>query len=177
MKKKFLYTNEIKDFTKRCLNNESMYDFQGSIEIIKEYWNTAKTVSEFKAMILNDKRLENNQGYWELAKEDEDFYYKKLSIYLRDRADENFITTSDIGSLSIGTKDFKYNISNCYGDGINNVFIFNKCTHLECLDFLTTVEGNFNIYDYDCGNSISKTLKGRYGIYRGVKVFVFVKLD
>lgn len=175
MKKQFLDTKEIKDFTKRCLNNESIYDFKGSIDIIKEYWNQAKDVDDFKNMVLSDERLENNQGYWELAKENGNLYEEKLTEYLDKNISDRFITESDMGSLAIGTDDFKYYISNLYGDGYNKVYVTNTDKHLECMDFLTSVEGNFNIYNYDCGNSIAITLHGKYAIYRASQVFVFVK--
>ena len=174
MKKIFLDTNEIKEFTNSCLNNESIYDYKGSIDIIKEYWNKAKDIKEFKELVLKDSRLKDNQGYWQLAKESEN-YYNILLEYLTKKANDSFETYSDIGSLSVGTKEFKYNIPNLYGDGTNKVYIIDNNINLNCLDFLTTIEGNFNIYEYDCGNQIAKTLKGRYAIYRGKRVFVFVK--
>lgn len=175
MEKNFLDTKEIKDFTKRCLNNESIYDFKGSINIIKEYWNQAKDVDDFKNMVLNDERLENNQGYWQLVKENEELYESKLIEYLDKHISDRFITESDIGSLTVGTNDFKYNIDNLYGDGYNRVYVTNTDKRLNCLDFLTIVEGDFNIYDYDCGNNIAITLHGKYAIYRASQVFVFVK--
>ena len=175
MEKQFLETKKIKDFTKRCLNNESIYDYKGSIAIIKDYWNKAKTINEFKDLVLNDKRLKDNQGYWELAKEDIQLYDRLVLEYLGSKADKHFTTESDIGSLAVGTSDFKYNIGNLYGDGTNYVYILENNEHLSCLDFLTTIEGDFNIYDYDCGNNIAITLHGKYAIYRGEQVFVFVK--
>jgi hypothetical protein len=83
MEKQFLETKKIKDFTKRCLNNESIYDYKGSIAIIKDYWNKAKTINEFKDLVLNDKRLKDNQGYWELAKEDIQLYDRLVLEYLK----------------------------------------------------------------------------------------------
>lgn len=175
MSTQFLDTKEIKDYTKRCLNNEGIYDYKGSIEIIKGYWSIAKTIDEFKNLIFRDERLENNQGYWELAKEDKQVWKKLILKYLEKKADEKFTTESDIGSLAVGTNDFKYNISNLYGDGTNYVYIVENNKHIRGLDFLTTIEGNFNIYDYDCGNNIVITLHGRYAIYRAERLFVFVK--
>lgn len=175
MKKQFLETKKIKDFTKKCLNNESIYDYKGSIAIIKDYWDTAKTINEFKDLVLNDERLKDNQGYWELAKEDMQLYDRLVLEYLRKRADKFFTTESDIGSLAVGTSDFKYNIGNLYGDGTNYVYILENNEHLSCLDFLTTIEGDFNIYDYDCGNNIAITLHGKYAVYRAERVFAFVR--
>lgn len=175
MEKKFLDTMEIKDFTKKCLNNESIYDYKGSIEIIKYYWSKASNIDDFKKLVFADKRLEDNQGYWELIKEDASLYEKRLREYLKEKADDYFTTESDMGSLSIGNFDFRYNIGNKYGDGINQVYIINKDIHLNCLDFLTTVEGTFKIFDYDCGNWVARQLSGKYAIYREKQTFVFVK--
>ena len=66
--KKFWETDEMKDFTKKCLHNESMYDYKGSVKIIEDYWQESRDVNEFKRKVLDDERLSNNQGYWQLAK-------------------------------------------------------------------------------------------------------------
>lgn len=50
-KKMFDETTEIKEFTKRCLMNESIYDYKGSIEIIKAYWKKAKKIKNMKEEI------------------------------------------------------------------------------------------------------------------------------
>lgn len=173
--KKFWETDEMKDFTKKCLHNESMYDYKGSVKIIEDYWQESRDVNEFKRKVLDDERLSNNQGYWQLAKENKATYNALVYDYLESKADETFITTSDMGSLAVGTSNFRYNIPNLYGDGINLVYIINQNEHIEAVDFLTTIEGRFNIYNSDCGKSVVKTLEGRYAVYRGEKLFVFVK--
>lgn len=175
MKTRFLETDKIKEFTKQCLNNESFSDFKGSINIIKGYWEKAQDIEEFKTMIFNDERLNNNQGYWELAKEDKNTYKEMVENWLDNKADDSFTTISDIGSLAIGNDDFRYNIPNLYGDGVNLVYIFNTKVNIQCMDFLTTIQGKFNIYSYDLGNASAKKLEGRYAIYRTGQIFTFVK--
>lgn len=174
MKKMFLDTRKIKDFTKSCLKNESAYDYKGSVDIVKKYWHKAKNIEEFKKLVLEDERLENNQGYWQLAKESSN-YIDLVLKYLEKHANESFTTISDIGSLTVGNRNFRYNIPNLYGDGTNTIYIFDNKINLECLNFLTTISGKFNIYEYDCGNDVAKKLNGVYAIYRIEKIFAFVK--
>ena len=148
------------------------WKYIGSIEIIKEYWLNAKTITEFKELVKNDLRLENNQGYWELFKED-----TRLVInYLNKKEHERIETYSDIGSLKVGNKDFTICIPNGMGDGTNYVYIINEDVKIPCLKFITTMSGeNFEIYDYDCGNNVIKRLSGRYAIYNYNGIFAIVK--
>ena len=179
-KRLFDETTEIKDFTKRCLMNESIYAYKGSIEIIQGYWEQASNISQFVDSVIGDSRLENNQGYWELAKEKlTDYKLNDMIIKnLSSKTDESYITYSDIGSISVGNDNFRYNIPNNYGDCENNVFIINSNKHIECLKFETTISGdNINLYDYDCGNDILYTLKGKYAVYLGIRVVAFVKWE
>lgn len=179
MKKElFDTTKKINNFTKRCLMNESIYDYKGSIEIIKEYWSIAKNIKEFTSLVMNDERLSHNQGYWQLMKEElsEDELNNLVNNQLKDLADNHYVTYSDIGSISIGNDSFRYNIKNGYGDCSNNVYIIERDVHIECLNFDTTIKGdNINLYDYDCGNDVLCTLKGEYAIYTGVRVIALVK--
>lgn len=168
----------LRNFTISCLLNESIYCYKGSIQIIKEYWEKAKDVKEFSNMVLSDERLKENQGYWELAKEQDYYTYNNLlNKYLMQKCDKHFNTISDIGSIKIGNNNFTFNIPNNYGDGENDIYIFNQNVHLQGLDFLTTCNGEFNIYKYDCGDNISCTLKGKYAIYVGELKIAFVKWD
>lgn len=171
----FERTKKIKDFTKKCLKNECIYDYKGSIEIINNYWEQAKSVDKFIELVLGDKRLQNNQGYWQLAKENRENYKNLLRKYLGSKTTYHFTTESDIGSLKIGTKDFTYNIPNCFGDGCNDIYIIEDKIDIQCANFLTTIKGRFNIYDYDCGNNVAKELVGEYAIYREERLFIFVK--
>lgn len=86
-------------------------------------------------------------------------------------AEKIFKTYSDAGALKIGNKDFSILIPNGYGDGETRVAIIKleekKYYDLEAFRFFTSVEGTFDIYDYDCDSSgdIIQTIEGRYGIY------------
>ena len=81
-------------------------------------------------------------------------------------------TTSDRGSLLVGTKDFKVCLPNGKGDGSTDVTIIEKGDEsmIITLDFYTVIEGKFNIYSYDCSkdeSDIIATLEGKYGVYCG----------
>ena len=194
--KDILMNNELSNFTKKCLfDSTSIYDHKDTKKILNEYVEKAKDLNDFCSSVLSDKRLWYNQGYWELAKE----RFSNIKIYddftnefLDDIADDSFVTDSDIGSLKVGNNGFSVALNNGYGDGKNVVYIIEKEVNIECLKFMTVVEGNdICIYDYDCGNDIAKNLSGRYAVYGydrrsgkdgeiktfGSGIFVFVKWE
>lgn len=178
----------LSEFTVGCLLNESIYDYEGSVKIIEKYYDESNNLNEFTKKVLDDERLENNQGYWELVKEkDSENYNVRVLKLLKKISDNYFKTESDAGSLKIGNSSFSTLFSNGYGDCENLVFIINKEISLQCLEFKTTIEGSeINIYEYDCGNNIIETLRGKYTIYSflnqkskvfGEKIFAFVKCN
>ena len=97
---------------------------------------------------------------------------------------------SDIGSCLIGNKDWTFAVPNFGGDGTTEIYIFDReeksfydFEKKHDLKFISSVQGLFNIYNYDCAfpecddNDIILTLNGRYGIYRGSWKVVFVKWE
>lgn len=96
---------------------------------------------------------------------------------------------SDIGSCLIGNKDWTYAVPNIGGDGKTKIFIFEKngeefkriCEENN-LEFLYSAQGTFNIYSYDCAfpeckdENIIATLSGKYQIFRGEWLVVFLKI-
>lgn len=100
---------------------------------------------------------------------------------------EKFSCGSDIGSVLIGNKDWTYAVPNFGGDGTTKVLIFDEdgkefadYRKSHELEFLSSVQGTFNIYCDDCSfdtpdEDIVTTLTGRYGVYRGQHKVVFVK--
>lgn len=177
-KEEFKKCNKMSDFTKRCLKNESFYDFKGSIEIINNYWKKAQDFNTFFELVKNDLKLSKNQGYWELMKEnliEEEYKTLFLEVYKKDIS-KIFHSLSEAGNISIGNDSFRYNISNNYGDCENTIVLIEKSVNIEGFDFLTSIKGtNINIYNYDCGNEILTTLNGEYLIYNGNKFIIFVK--
>lgn len=90
---------------------------------------------------------------------------------------------SDAGSLAIGSKEFKINIPNGYGDGSFLCRVYDEDINLDDFKkgwkFYTTVSGDFYLFSYDCldaaerkeaiENNKAFELSGRYAIYtRGV---------
>ena len=97
-----------------------------------------------------------------------------------------FYGTSDIGSVLIGNDDWTFAVPNIGGDGITQILVFDSDEEYKeyakvKLKFISSVQGNFNIYNYDCAYHNTKnatiltTLNGRYGIYQGEWLVVFVK--
>ena len=93
------------------------------------------------------------------------------------------VTSSDVGGVLIGTKDFGIIISNGYGDSETEIIIFNEKDEKEILSpnakFDTMVKGKFNIYDHDCSNrddeDIIITLEGEFAIYNDCGTVCFEK--
>lgn len=79
---------------------------------------------------------------------------------------KEFNYSTDGGSLMLGTKAFKAHYSNGYGDGKFTVYIDENGNDPDNWKFVDSVEGQFNVYDYDTNDAeILTTLSGRYGIY------------
>lgn len=97
---------------------------------------------------------------------------------------KKFRTYADIASVLIGNDDYRIALPIYGGDGAINVSIFDSNQEFEdyfgdnAPDFLTTVEGKFNVYEEDCSKlgeqDIKETLNGRYGIYHGHYCLCFV---
>lgn len=90
-----------------------------------------------------------------------------------------FKTSSDMGGVKVGNDKFSVIIPNGRGDGTTRVAVKSKAaqeaksyTH-HCFNFFTSLEGEFNIYTYDCGNEVETTVNGRYGVfyYDGMVLF------
>lgn len=96
-----------------------------------------------------------------------------------------FNCCSDIGSVLVGNKEVRFALPNIGGDGTTKLFVFDDDmsfrTHAvsNIVDFVTSIEGKFNVFSYDCsrGNDedVIATLEGRYGVYRGEWIVVLVK--
>ena len=98
---------------------------------------------------------------------------------------KTFNCYSDIGSVLVGNKEVRFALPNIGGDGVTKLFVFDDdasfrsstvCTEV---DFVTSIEGKFNVYSYDCSRGDDKdvltTLEGRYGVYQGRWMVVLVK--
>ena len=97
---------------------------------------------------------------------------------------------SDIGSCLIGNKDWTFAVPNIGGDGETTISIFDsddeefiKYHKQNKLKFISSAQGTFNIYSYDCAfrgcknEDVIATLSGRYGVYQGDWEVAFVKWE
>ena len=97
---------------------------------------------------------------------------------------------SDIGSCLIGNKNWTFAVPNIGGDGETIISIFEgdneefrEYEKEHNLKFISSVQGTFNIYNYDCAfhscddEDVIATLSGRYGVYRGEWEVAFVKWE
>ena len=149
-------------FTKTCLEDE----LNGK-STFRELWSKAESFEEFKDLVLNDDRVRFTQGVAELFKHDKRYINSIIK-------DKYFITCSDAGSVKIGNNDMNFLIPNGVGDGDTKVAILNKSEmNRSAFNFFTSVEGKFDIYNYDCGSEVGMTIEGRFGVYykNGIVIF------
>lgn len=90
---------------------------------------------------------------------------------------KRYLYECDGGSLLIGNADFACCYPNNYGDGCHTVTILERPNEIHIdrndYDFVGSICGLFNVYDYDCLSAEDRTLgrgvlcevAGRYGIY------------
>lgn len=107
---------------------------------------------------------------------------------------KKFKTDCDIGSVLIGNEAWTFAVPNYGGDGTTTVVIFNSDEEFaksgikekKKLDFISSAQGRFGIFGYDCDyhelmrgemtlDDAVCVLSGRYGVYRGEYIVVFVK--
>lgn len=102
---------------------------------------------------------------------------------------------SDIGAVLIGNSDWTFAVPNVGGDGTTRVRIYKDSQEFiadgkwtEGLTFISSVQGTFNIYQYDCAytpllkgepmeKEIRATLSGRYLVYSGLWKVAFVQRE
>lgn len=91
---------------------------------------------------------------------------------------KEFNYSADGGSLMLGTEAFKAHYSNGYGDGDFTVYIdeSGKDPDEKRWKFIDSVEGQFNVYDYDGKSAeVLIALNGRYGVYNNHGDMLLVK--
>lgn len=95
---------------------------------------------------------------------------------------------SDIGSVLIGDENWTFAVPNIGGDGTTEIVVFDSPEEYNASDwrkltFLSSVQGRFGIFDYDCAFTLKSLniddamviLKGRYGVYHGFYKVAFVR--
>lgn len=171
---KFKETND--HYIRRCVFDDVEWDevYKRKLYAIIHKSSTEEEVVE---RYLTCEAFQNRQAYAVLAKE-----YKPSEMWMmlrKNLGDRVFKTTSDAGSVKVGSDAFSVLLPNGRGDGVT------RCAIVDCgswcsnfLTFFTSIQGDaINIYSYDCGSSVAKTIKGRYGVYYGDGFVVFEKWD
>lgn len=148
--------------------------FKSSKNVLVRLWKKAKTVEDFKKLIKEDKQASLTQFAGELLKNDRDF----LKQFINE--EQCFETSSEMGGIKIGTNGFSVIAPNGYGDTFRNIVSINErgTFNSSAFTFWTSIQGEeINIYDHDCGDNISITLSGRYGVYYNDRVIIFERWE
>jgi len=130
--------------------------------------------NDFLHTFLN---LIEENPYTQLTEVFFDYYDRTILEHIKSQVNANwYFTSSDAGSVKIGSEDFNILIPNGYGDGTTEVIVTHGAAHVP-LRFYTTVQGNFYIYDHDCGDTVETELNGSYSIYTQDQTVVFEKIS
>ena len=107
---------------------------------------------------------------------------------------KRFSCDSDIGSVLIGDENWTFAVPNIGGDGTTKVRVYDSNAEFSAdpwahgMKFVSSAQGRFGIYRYDCDfeelhtgkmsiNNAIAVLSGRYGVYRGEWKVAFVKWE
>lgn len=131
---------------------------------VRKIAHESTNVDEFIDKFLEEDGFKLTQAYAELIKRErpeEAWYYIRGMFGNRSKK-----TVSDAGGLKIGNGNFSIIIPNYSGDGYSRYAVVRKYEiNTGIFNFFTSIEGEINIYSYDCGSEILETLTGRYGVY------------
>ena len=92
-------------------------------------------------------------------------------------------TISDAGSVKVGSGSFSVLIPTGDGDGESAYCVYTQqeldADKINTADlyYFTLLSGQFSVYDYDCGDTVSTTLEGRFNVYYAEGIVFFVKVD
>lgn len=168
------------DFVKKVLK-DSISDFWSPYQeeqraTIKRAIKQAQSTDDFVNKILENRALIKTQLYSVILKGECPERIWKFNRTVM--GTDCFKTSADAGGLKIGNEKFSVLIRTG-GDGTVRVAVKSKEAQKDeyytndLFYYDTVVEGEINIYSYDCGNEISKTINGRYGVftYDGMVLF------
>lgn len=92
-------------------------------------------------------------------------------------------TISDAGSVKVGSDSFSVLIPTGDGDGESAYCVYTQ-QELDAdkistadLHYFTLLSGQFSVYDYDCGDTVSDTLEGHFNVFYAEGIVFFVKAD
>ena len=85
--------------------------------------------------------------------------------------------------MKVGSDSFSVLIPTGDGDGESAYCVYTQ-EELDAdkintadLNYFTLLSGQFSVYDYDCGDTVSTTLEGRFNVYYAEGIVFFVKVD
>lgn len=161
-----------KSFFKDCfLNDLKLHEI---IELEKMY-KKAKSLDELKNIVIlsEEERVKKSQCY-AVASKELPGHWKRIRSMIGNKCKK---TISDVGGLKIGNSEFSIIIPNGLGDGTTRYAIYEAYEGFneQMLAFSTSVQGEIDIYNYDCGDEIVDHISGRYGIYSGNGFIIFQK--
>lgn len=164
------------DWIEMCIFNGAE-KYQKDQSYRKELYSVirkSKDTEDFIDKYIACENFKCRQAYAALIK---NCRQSKLFYAIRDMVgDKQFKTSSDAGGVKIGNNGFSVIVPNGRGDGVTRVGILEQEEfNQNLLHFFTGVEGEINIYAYDCGDTIAKTISGRFGVYYGEGFVVFEK--
>lgn len=92
-------------------------------------------------------------------------------------------TISDAGSVKVGNGSFSVLIPTGDGDGESSYCIYTQ-SELDAaqintadLHYFTLLSGRFSIYDFDCGDTVSDTIEGRFNVFYAEGIVFFVEVE
>lgn len=107
---------------------------------------------------------------------------------------KQYSCSCDIGSVLIGDENWTFAVPNIGGDGKTEIRVYDsdsefaKSSWKKDMKFISSVQGRFGIFDYDCAfdellsgkltiDDAMVILDGRYGVYNGFYKVAFVKWE
>lgn len=157
------------DFIYQCITNDHQWDCPGSAAVYEGHWSAASTFNGFlKAVQMDERLMYTSQAYGEIGRLDRWPIKVKPGCLI-----DSFTVGSDAGSVKLGdvAGTCGFMVPNGFGDGSHGVAIVERRGFNEhAMRFITSVEGRFQIYTYDCADLApagpdAKIIEGRYGVY------------
>lgn len=138
--------------------------------LLLKLWKKSKNIEDFYKLVKEDEQARLTQFAGYMFKND--WYFLRSLI-----GDKKHTLYADAGSVKFGTDDFSFLVSSGGGDGKVRFAVFEdeKEFNDRAFKFSTTINGKFNVYQYDCGEEILMQLEGKYFVYKNNGFVCLVK--
>lgn len=161
----FKTTETFSTYVKACLMD---------LDWTKQCWEGADDLRDFykRFFATTSREIITSPAYAGLSKMMSRSEHNEHCRLMLSEADQRLVTDSDRASLKVGNNDFSVLIPTDNGDGETRTYIFKKGNEwfndelLDGCQYLTCVEGDFNIYENDCDGKALHELSGKYFVYR-----------